>query len=93
MRPEADLRYAEERVEQRWHPEHEPKQEHRRERAGRQRFVVLANEKPTMLAAMVPVIESANATGHGQMSGAATMNTVPGTPNGWSTAYARTKAT
>jgi hypothetical protein len=41
-----------------------------------------AKEKPTTLAAIVPVIDSANATGHGQMSGAATMKTVPGTPNG-----------
>jgi len=41
----------------------------------------------------VPVIESANAMGHGQMSGATMMKTVPGTPNGCSTAYAATNAT
>ena len=51
-----------------------------------------ANEKPTTLAAIVPVIDRANATGQGQMSGAATMNTVPGTPKGWSSVYATTNA-
>lgn len=41
---------------------------------------------------MVPVIDSANAMGHDQMSGATMMNTVPGTPNGCSAAYAATNA-
>src|SRR5262245_41845819 len=44
-----------------------------------------ANEKPTTLADMVPIIDSAKAVCHGQMSGAATMKIVPGTPNGCST--------
>lgn len=51
-----------------------------------------AKENPTTLAAMVPVIESANATGQAQINGAATMKTVPGTPNGCSVAYATTNA-
>ena len=52
-----------------------------------------AKEKPTTLAARVPIIESAKAMGHGQMSGAARTKTVPGTPKGWSTVYAPRKAT
>jgi hypothetical protein len=35
---------------------------------------------------MVPVIESPNAIGQGQISGAAQTNTVPGIPKGWSAA-------
>jgi hypothetical protein len=48
----------------------------------RSRATNRAKAKPTTLADMVPTIDSANATGHGQMSGAAMMNTVPGTPKG-----------
>src|SRR5262245_54796907 len=44
-----------------------------------------AKEKPTTLADIVPIIESAKAVCHGQISGAATMKIVPGTPNGCST--------
>src|SRR4051794_34138662 len=47
-----------------------------------------ANENPTTLAAIVPAIDTANAVGHGQICGAASTNTVPGTPNGCSTVYA-----
>ena len=51
------------------------------------------NENPTTLAAIVPAIESKNAIGHGQINGAAMIKTVPGTPNGWSAAYAAMNAT
>ncbi len=51
-----------------------------------------ANENPTTLAAIVPAIESAKATGHGQINGAAMMKTVPGTPKGWRAAYATMNA-
>ena len=43
-----------------------------------------ANEKPTTLAPQVPTMDSAKATGQGQMRGATTTNTVPGTPKGCS---------
>ncbi len=46
----------------------------------------------TVAADIVPIIESANAVCHGQMSGAATTKTVPGTPNGCSTVYATMNA-
>jgi hypothetical protein len=51
-----------------------------------------ANEKPTTLAHIVPIIESAKAVCQSQMSGAATMKIVPGTTNGCSTVYARMNA-
>src|SRR5690349_11700243 len=51
-----------------------------------------ANQKPRTLAHMVPTSDSAKAVGQGQISGAATMKMVPGTPKGCSTVYARMKA-
>jgi hypothetical protein len=45
-----------------------------------------AKEKPTMLAAMAPTIESENAVGQGQISGAAMTNAAPGTPKDCSNA-------
>src|SRR5262245_52175136 len=68
-----------------------------RKRAGmrwatQSRAIKRENENPTVLADSVPTIESAKATGHGQMSGAAQTNTVPGTPNGWRHVYAARNA-
>ncbi len=64
---------------------------YRRKRAGmlratHSRATSRAKEKPTMLASIVPVSESAKASGQGQMSGAAMTKTVPGMPKGCSVA-------
>ena len=48
------------------------------------RATTRANPNPIRLAIIVPTMLSPKATGQGQMSGAATTNTVPGTPNGCS---------
>ena len=47
---------------------------------------MIAKEKPITLAAMVPIIDSTIAVGHGQIRGATSTKTVPGTPKGWSAA-------